>query len=142
MSKRERYSVGEMTLGKLFGLYINIFDEFGLHLLNETDQMIEYYVFEETDVNIGFCSSRILNKFLEEGIINEDIFENSSLLLEKFRKLEGTMQIRNAESIRNSFEWKEMMELSDCIREMIKTKWTAEELSAILNSEQLIDLSF
>lgn len=142
MSKRERYSVGEMTLGKLFGLYINIFDEFGLHLLNETDQMIEYSVFEETDVNIGFCSSRILNKFLEEGIINEDIFENSSLLLEKFRKLEGTMQIRNAESIRNSFEWKEMMELSDCIREMIKTKWTAEELSAILNSEQLIDLSF
>lgn len=134
--------MGEMTLGKLFGLYINIFDEFGLHLLNETDQMIEYYVFEETDVNIGFCSSRILNKFLEEGIINEDIFENSSLLLEKFRKLEGTMQIRNAESIRNSFEWKEMMELSDCIREMIKTKWTAEELSAILNSEQLIDLSF
>ena len=142
MSKRERYSVGEMTLGKLFGLYINIFDEFGLHLLNETDQMIEYYVFEETDVNIGFCSSRILNKFLEEGIINEDIFENSSLLLEKFRKLEGTMQIRNAEAIRNSFEWKEMMKLSDCIREMIKTKWTAEELNAILNSEQLIDLSF
>lgn len=142
MSKRERYSVGEMTLGKLFGLYINIFDEFGLHLLNETDQMIEYYVFEETDVNIGFCSSRILNKFLEEGIINEDIFENSSLFLEKFRKLEGTMQIRNAESIRNSFEWKEMMELSDCIREMIKAKWTAEELNAILNSEQFIDLSF
>ena len=132
----------EITLGKLFELYVNIFDEFGLHLLNETDQMIEYYVFEETDVNIGFCSGRILNKFLEEGIIDEDIFENSSLLLERFRQLEGTMPIRNAEFIRNSLEWKKMMELSDCIREMIKAKWTAEELNTILNSEQPINLSF
>lgn len=121
----------EITLGKLFRLYVDIFDKFGLHLLDETDQMINYYVFEATDINIGYCSRHVLTQFLEEGIIDEDIFEKSSLILESFRKLENSMPIRNAEFVRNSLEWKKLMELSDNIKGMIKTKWTDEELQAI-----------
>ena len=131
----------EITLGKLFKLYVDIFDKFGSHILNETDQMINYYVFEATDVNIGYCSRRILNKFLEEGIIDEDIFERSSLLLEGCRGLENMTSIRDAESVRNSFEWKELMELSDNIKEMIKTKWTDKDLQAIFEFEQIVGLN-
>ena len=91
--------MNKITLGKLFELYVDTFNKFGLHLLDETDQMINYYVFEETDINIGYCSKRILIKFLEEGIIDEEIFEKSLLLLENFRKLEAEMLIRDAESV-------------------------------------------
>ena len=80
--------MNEITLGKLFELYVNIFDKFGIYLLNETDEMLDYYVFEATDINIGYCSRRILMRFLEEGLIDENIFENSLLFIKKFRKLE------------------------------------------------------
>jgi len=130
-----------ITLGKLFSLYVDIFDKFGLHILNETDQMINYYVFEATDVNIGYCSRRILTKFLDEGIIDENIFESSSLLLENFRRLEDTMPIRNTESIKSSLEWKKLMELSDNIKKMIKDKWTDEELQAIYKFDQPVNLN-
>lgn len=121
----------EITLGVLFKFYIDVFDKFGLHLLNETDQMLSYYVFQETDVNIGYCSRNILTRFLDEGFIDEDILENSVLLLENFRKLEGRMEIRNAETIRNMSEWKTLMEQADNIKDMIKTRWTDGELQSI-----------
>ncbi len=133
--------MNEITLGKLFELYVNIFDKFGIYLLNETDEMLDYYVFEATDINIGYCSRRILMRFLEEGLIDENIFENSLLFIKKFRKLESTMLIRNAESIRNSFEWMKLMELSDNIKNMIKTRWTNEELQWIFKFEQSTNLN-
>lgn len=129
-----------ITLGKLFELYVDALNKFGLYLLNETEQMINYYVFEEIDINIGYCSKRILDRFLEEGMIDEEIYENSSLLLENFRRLESRMLVRNAESVVTSPEWKKLMELSDHIKKMIKTKWTDEELEEIFKFEQVVNL--
>lgn len=134
--------MNKITLGKLFSLYVDVFDKFGLHLLNETDQMINYYVFEATEINIGYCSRRILTIFLDEGIIDEDIFEYSVLLLEKFRVLAHVILIRNAEYIKNSTEWKKLMELSDNIKRMIETKWTNEELQMIFKFEKLVPLAW
>lgn len=133
--------MNKITLGKLFSLYVDVFDKFGLHLLNETDQMINYYVFEATEINIGYSSRRILTIFLDEGIIDEDIFEYSVLLLEKFRVLAHVIPIRNAEYIKNSTEWKKLMELSDNIKRMIETKWTNEELQMIFKFEKLVPLA-
>ena len=79
--------------------------------------------------------------FLEEGIIDEDIFEYSVLLLEKFRVLAHVIPIRNAEYIKNSTEWKKLMELSDNIKRMIETKWTNEELQMIFKFEKLVPLA-
>lgn len=133
--------MNKITLGKLFELYVDTFNKFGLHLLDETDQMINYYVFEETDINIGYCSKRILIKFLEEGIIDEEIFEKSLLLLESFRKLEAEMLIREAEFVQKSFEWKKLMEWSDDVKKMINNKWTNEELKEIFKFEQPVSFS-
>ena len=36
-----------MGLGKLFSDYFDIFDKFGTHILNESDEMMGYYVFDE-----------------------------------------------------------------------------------------------
>lgn len=130
----------EITLGKLFEVYVDIFNKFGIHLLNETDETICYYVYEETDINIGYCSKRILEKFLEEGFIDEDISDNSLTLLEKFRELERSMLIRNAESVKNSPEWRKLMVLSVHIKKMIKNKWTEEELQSVFEFEQLTDI--
>ena len=133
--------MNKITLGKLFSLYVDVFDKFGLHLLNETDQMINYYVFEAMEISIGYCSRHILTIFLDEGIIDEDIFEYSVLLLEKFRVLAHVIPIRNAEYIKNSTEWKKLMELSDNIKRMIETKWTNEELQMIFKFEKLVPLA-
>ena len=125
-----------ITLGKLFELYFNTFEKFGLHLLEETDEMLGYYVFEATDISIGYCSKRILTKFLDEGIIDEIIFERSSSLLEDFRRIASTTSLRNVESIRISTEWRELMELSDGIKKLIKTRWTDKELRTVFELDQ------
>ena len=72
---------------------------------------------------------------------DEDIFEYSVLLLEKFRVLAHVIPIRNAEYIKNSTEWKKLMELSDNIKRMIETKWTNEELQMIFKFEKLVPLA-
>ncbi len=133
--------MNKITLGKLFELYVDTFDKFGLHLLDETNQMMEYYIFEATDINIGFCSKPILIEFLEEGIIDEEILEKSSLLLDNFRKLEDGMPVRDAESVRKSFEWKQLMEWSDDIKKLINNKWTNEELKEIFSFDQPVNFS-
>lgn len=130
-----------MTLGRLFELYVDVFEKFGSHLLNEPDQMIDYYVFEATDINVGYCSKRILAIFLDEGIIDKDIFENSLLLLKNFRALENKLEIRDASSIRNSPEWRYLMELADKIKEMIKGKWSDCELKAIFDFDQPVSIN-
>ena len=129
-----------ITLGKLFELYVDIFDKFGLYLIKENDQMIEYYIFETTDINIGYCSNRILTIFLENGIIDEEIFDKSSEFLEKFRALERTTLKWNIDLIRQSFEWKQLMILSDRIKKKIENKWTDKELEEIFELDQLVDL--
>ena len=129
------------TLGQLFQLYFDIFEKFGTHLLKESDKMIGYYVFEETASSIGFCSRRILIKFLEEGLIDEIIFEESSSLLKIFRKIESISSLRNVDSVKTSSEWKEVLQLSDKIKELLKIRWTNEELQAIFELKQTTGLS-
>ena len=119
-----------MGLGKLFQDYFNVFIEFGSHILKESDKMIGYYVFEETDINIGFCSKRILLNLLDVGIIDEFIYEKSDLLFKKFRALENT-SLWNLDSVKSSPEWREVLELSDEIKQLIEIKWTPEEIQAI-----------
>lgn len=132
--------MNRITLGKLFELYVDIFDKFGLHLLTERDQIINYYVLEVTDISIGYCSDRILVKFLENGMIDERIYEVSQIFLKKFRKLETVMLTWDAESIKNSSNWKKLMEMSDNIKGMIRIKWTEEELKEIFKFEQPVNL--
>lgn len=126
----------KITLGKLFELYFDTFEKFGLHLMEESDEMLVYYVLEATDISVGYCSKRILTKFLDEGIIDGIIFEMSSSLLEDFRRIARTNPFRNVEAIRISPEWRALMELSDRIKELIKARWTDEELRAIFGFDQ------
>jgi len=125
-----------ITLGKLFELYFDTFEKFGLHLLGESDEMLNYYVFESADISIGYFSERVLTKFLDEGIIDEIIFDKSSLLLVGFRKIASDNSLRNVEAVRNSPQWRALMELSDGIKSLIKARWTEEELYAIFTLEQ------
>ena len=129
-----------MGLGKLFQDYFDIFVKFGTHILNESDKMIEYYVFDVTDISIGFCSKRILLSLLNEGIINEDIYEKSSLLLSKFRDIEST-PLWDLESVKSSPEWREILTLSDEIRRLIETRWSQDEMQTIFEFTDPINLS-
>lgn len=128
-----------MGLGKLFKDYFNIFSKFGTAILNKSDEMIGYYVFDVTDISIGFCSNRILKCLLGEGIIDEPICKASSLLLSKFRVLEGTV-LWNVEAVKISPEWREVLELSDEIKRLIETKWTNNEIQEIFELTHPIDL--
>lgn len=132
--------MNKITLGKLFQLYYDTFKKFGIHLLDKTDEMLTYYVFEETDINIGFCSPQILKYLLNEGIIDESICEASSLFLIKFRELNDTA-LWNMEAVKTSPEWRAIMKQSDEIRVMIENRWTDEELHAIFEIKQPVDLN-
>lgn len=125
-----------ITIGKLFELYCDIFEKFGPHLWKESDEMLDYYVFEVTDISIGYCSKDILTKFLDQGFIDEIIFKRSLLLLQEYRTVSSIPSLRNTESIRNSSKWRELMELSDGIKKLIKTRWTDEQLQIIFEIDQ------
>ncbi len=129
-----------INLGKLFENYYGIFEKLGTFLMNESDKMINYYIFEETDISIGFSSKRILMNLLDEGIIDEVIFEKSMLLQRKFRELEGT-EIWNLDSVKSAPEWRFLMELSDEIKVLIKTRWTEDEISELFNLTQATSLN-
>ena len=129
-----------MSLGKLFENYYNIFMDFGTNVLSESDEIIGYYVFDITDISIGFCSKRVLKCLLGEGIIDEPICDASSLLLAKFRALEGT-SLWNVEAVKTSCEWMEVLKLADEIQKMIKIRWTYEELQAIFGLRQSMELN-
>lgn len=131
----------KMTLGRLFKLYYDIFDKFGLHLLQESDENIGYIVFELTDISIGFSSKRILTKLLDEGIIDESIFKLSLSLHDMYRSTIRIPLLRNVQSVRNEDEWKELMVLSEDIRTLLTSRWSNEEMIALYELSQPISFN-
>lgn len=125
-------------IGKLFELYFDVFDKFGLHLLNESDEILSRFVFEETEISIGLCSKHILRCLLYEGILDQRICEESLLLYTMFRKLNDT-DLWNLESVKYAPEWRAVMEQSDKIKELIQQRWTEEELKILFADTRYVN---
>jgi len=118
----------EISIEKKFDLYLDTLEKCGIELLNLSDEMIGYYIFEEFEVGaISFLYKDNLLSLADEGLIDNEIYFKSQILRKKFMALQGT-DLWNIESVKKADKWKEILQLSDKIKELIHQKWSDEEL--------------
>jgi len=115
----------EISMEKRFDLYMDTLEKCGTYYLS--DEMIGYYIFEEFDVGaISFLHENNMLVLVNDGVIDNDIYFKSQILRKKFMALQGT-ELWNIDSVKKSLEWKEILQLSDKIKELINQKWSDEE---------------
>ena len=108
-----------ITENELMELFVDTLQKCGMHLLKLSDEYIGYYIFEEFDGGaVPFLHENSLIKLKEARLINETISQKSAELRSKFMALENTEQW-NVDSVKNSKEWREILELSDEIKLML-----------------------
>ncbi|MEJ8548090.1 hypothetical protein [Brevibacillus borstelensis] len=110
----------KISIGKLMELYVDTIGKCGLYLLSEDDEVIGYNIFEEFDIGVNsFLHTDNLQKLKDAGLINDEIMQKSVTL----RNLVQTIQQGdnwNINAVRNSLEWKKILELADEIQTMLE----------------------
>lgn len=109
-----------LSIEERYGLFKNILEECGTDILMENDDMIEYKLFEEFDVDaISFLHENMLDVLLCEGWIDDDIYEKSKNLRKLYLSISRKPSLRNAGAVKASAEWRKLMQLSDEIRQQL-----------------------
>ena len=109
-----------ITINELMELFVDTLQKCGVHLLTMDDEYIGYCIFEEFDGGaISFLHEDSLLKLREAGLITESISQKSAELRSKFMALENTDQW-NVNSVKCSKAWREVLELSDEIKSLLK----------------------
>ncbi|XCP84989.1 hypothetical protein ABXS75_18495 [Roseburia hominis] len=121
----------KITVGKLFELYLDTLEmcSEGTKLLS--DELIASRIFEEFVVGVtSFLASVSLDRLLNHGLIDEQIYKDSEHLRTLTLGLDGTAQW-NIISFRNSESWDEIIKLSDEIKNILNNKWSKQEILEI-----------
>ena len=119
----------KLTTEQSFDFYLTSLERCGMHILELTNNEIEYQIFEELATDYpGSLSKYTLTVLEESGIIDENIAHLSKDLQTKLLILERGNLLWNVDALKKSAEWKEMFQLSDEIKELIHQKWSDEEL--------------
>lgn len=109
----------KITDNELFEFYIYSLNKCGLFLLNESDEIIGYNIFEQFDIGATtYLYQDNLNKLKDAGLINNDILKKSLKLREMFFEIQNSDKW-NLKSVRISPEWHKLFELCDEIKKMI-----------------------
>ena len=128
---RKEMQMKTISVGQSFKLYMLTLNQCGMNILNMSDELIEYNILEEFIIgSTSFFSKFTLDRLLEHGLIDENIYNRSELLQQKVMKLDNS-NLWNVESIKKDSEWKEVLELADKIKELIYEKWTMDEINQI-----------
>ena len=94
--------------------------ECGSYLLKESDDTVKHNLFEEFSIDvISFLDENILNLFLDEGMIDNEILEKSIELRNLFLQLEKNAELLSVEAVRAFEEWKRLLRISDEIRQLL-----------------------
>lgn len=98
-------------------LYLDTIQKCGTFLLDFEDEVIKYNIFEEFDIGVvSFLHKNNLMKLRDAGFISDKAMEQSSLLRNRVIELQNS-DLWNVEGVRNSPEWKSILELADLIKE-------------------------
>lgn len=117
-----------ITVGKSFELFLETLTHSNPSVLRQEDDMIEHYLLEEFAIEApAFLSDFTLERLENEGIIDGQIKKMSKELQQKYFVID---QIKswNISSIKASYEWQELIELSGRISKLVHEKWTDEEI--------------
>lgn len=119
----------KLTIEQSFDFYLGSLERCGVHLLEMVEEDIEYEIFEEFETEHPASLSRYTLDVLESnGIIDENIAQLSKELQTKLLILERGNSLWNVDALKKSSKWKEILQLSDEIKELIHRKWSNEEL--------------
>lgn len=119
-------------IGKSFELILDTLSQCGSDILKLSDEMIGHYVLEECIIGAtSFFNKFTLERLESAGIIDSEISEKTTSLQRKLINLDNT-DLWNVQSIKNNPKWKEIMGLSNEIKELIYRKWNDEEIAYLI----------
>ena len=122
----------KIAVGRLFEFYLDTVNKCGDSIKKLSDDMIGYYIFEDFIIGItSYLEKCSLDKLIEDGIIDEEIYSNSVKLRSATLELEGT-DSWNVISVKNSIEWDRILKLSDKIKQQLNDRWTEEDIQHLL----------
>lgn len=117
-----------ISIGESFKLFLETLKHSNSNVLTLSDDLMEYYLLEEFAIEApAYLSEFTLDRLVNEGIIDEEIFEKSKKLKDVYFSM-NQMKVWDSSSIKKSSEWKEIFSLSDQICELIHKKWTDKEI--------------
>jgi len=117
-----------ITVGQSFKQYMLTLSQCSFDTLKLSDELIQYIILEEFIIgSTSFFSKFTLDRLKNEGIIDDNIYNKSSLLQGMVMNLDNS-NLENIESIRSAFEWKDVLILSEDIIKLINNKWTKDEI--------------
>ena len=95
-------------------------DECGADILLESEEVIEHKLFEEFAVDaVSFLHENMLDVLLDEGMIDDEIYEKCKELRNSYLSMQTNSLLLNAREVKTSKEWKQIMHLSDEIRQKL-----------------------
>lgn len=105
---------------KRYELFKNTLEECGTEILLESEEIIEYKLFEEFAVDaVSFLHENMLDALLDEGMIDDEIYEKCKELRNFYLSMPSNSLLLNAREVKTSVEWKRLMQLSDEIRQKL-----------------------
>lgn len=105
-----------ISIAESMKLFVDTLQRCGKYLLIETEEIIEYMIFEEYFAGaVSFLHENTLNRLIDAGLINRKIYKESLKLRKMTLDLEGTNKWK-IEGVRNAREWRAIMKLSDKIK--------------------------
>lgn len=123
----------KLTTEQSFEYYLSSLNRLGMDTINLEDKEINHDIFEELAIDYPASFSQYTREVLEDNdIIDRNISLLSKQLQTKLLDLERGDVLWNVKSVKTTPEWKEVLQLSDKIKELIHQKWTNEELNFLL----------
>lgn len=105
----------ELTTKEQYEYFKETFIKFNTSLLEQSDDDIEYTIFEDIIDNVvSFLHTIVIDKLLEEKYINKEVYDLTCGFRMQFLELEEK-SLRSATEVRKSKEWLYLMKLADKI---------------------------
>ena len=106
----------ELTTKEQYEYFKETFIKFNTSLLDQSDDDIEYTIFEDIIDNVvSFLHTIVIDKLLEKKYINKEVYDLCCDFRKQFIELEEKTT-GGATEIRKSKEWLDLMKLADEIK--------------------------
>lgn len=106
----------ELTTKEQYEYFKETFIKFNSSLLEQSDDDIEYTIFEDIIDNVvSFLHTIVIDKLLEEKYINQEVYDLTCGFRKQFLELEEKTS-GGVTEVRESKDWLDLMKLADEIK--------------------------
>lgn len=109
-----------LSIEKRYEFFKNTLEECGTDILLKSEDILEYKLFEEFAADaVSFLHENMLDALLDEGMIDDEIYQKCKELRNLYLSIQSNSLLLNAREVKASTEWKNIMKLSDEIRQKL-----------------------